>query len=144
MSTKILQTELLNFLNWKKKNSLAVLKYKKERVQEVCKNIYYWRWYFIFSSAFHQSCGCITVHIPNIEYTPGFSLMVQKKNYLYNQKCVWVSVCSKRWHFTINKHTYSIESQNSRNNQKKEAVSRFSWLSTSKALKENTKTTGKG
>lgn len=73
-----------------------------ERVQEVCKNIYCWRC-FIFSSAFHQSCGFITVHIPNIEYPPGFSLMVQKK-------CVWVSVCTLRSHFTTNKHTYSIKS----------------------------------
>lgn len=80
----------------------------KERLQDICKNIYCWRC-FIFSSAFHQSCGFITVHVPNIEYTPGFSLMV-KKNHLETHKSVWVSVCTLRWRFTINIHTYSIKS----------------------------------
>lgn len=33
----------------------------------------------MFSSAFYQSCGFITVHIPNVEYTPGYLFKGPKK-----------------------------------------------------------------
>lgn len=105
------------FLQYKKGNV-------KERVQEVCKNIYYWRC-FIVSSAFHQSCGFITVQVSNVEYTPGLSFTVQNKSFRYPQKCVWVSVCTLRWHFTINIHTYSIKSHRI-TIKRREAVSHFS------------------
>lgn len=107
---------------------MVFLQYKKgdvkEQVQEVCKNIYYWRC-FIVSSAFHQSCGFITVQVSNVEYIPGLSFTVQNKSFRYPQKCVWVSVCTLRWHFTINIHTYSIKSHRI-TIKRREAVSHFS------------------
>lgn len=109
---------------------MACLQYKKgdvkKRVQEVCKNIYYWRC-FIVSSAFHQSCGLITVQVSNVEYTPGLSFTVQNKSFRYPQKCVWVSewVCALWDGILQSTYTHTvlrvIGSQS-----KEEAVSHFS------------------
>lgn len=51
----------------------------------------------------NQLCGFTTIHIPNVEYTPGFSFKVQKKNKIMKRKYVahtnrvLVSVCVHFW-----------------------------------------------
>lgn len=111
-------------------------------MKRVCKNIYCWGC-FIFSSAF---CGRIIVHIPYVEYTPGFWFKVQKKK-ISAMTCVdlrgtpmkervGVRVCTfnLRWHLTIKIHTCELWiTEYSQQAQAKKQLSRFSWLSTNKA-----------